>query len=86
MAVLRPLQALRPPPDLAAQVASVPYDVVDTREARALADGNPLSFLHVVRPEIDLPEGTDLHSDPVYEQGRAALNKLQSDGGLVRDH
>ncbi len=86
MAVLRPLKALRPPPDLAAQVASVPYDVVDTREARALADGNPLSFLHVVRPEIDLPEGTDLHSDPVYEQGRAALNKLQSDGGLVRDH
>lgn len=85
MAVLRPLKALRPPPDLAAKVASVPYDVVDTSEARALADGNPHSFLHVVRPEIDLAEGTDLYADAVYEQGRLGLERLVTDGSLVKD-
>lgn len=85
MAVLRPFAALRPPADRAARVASVPYDVVDTREARALAEGNPDSFLHVVRPEIDLPEGTDLYSDAVYEQGRAGLEGLQRSGALTRD-
>lgn len=74
MASVRPLRALLPPPARAAQVASVPYDVVDTAEARALAAGNPLSFLHVVRPEIGLPEGTDLYSDPVYA---AAADNLQ---------
>ncbi|MAG59063.1 MAG: hypothetical protein CMJ83_22475 [Planctomycetes bacterium] len=85
MAVLRPLVALRPPSEHVARVASVPYDVVDTAEARALAEGNPMSFLHVVRPEVDLPEGTDLYSDAVYEQGLKGLVKLQADGALVRD-
>ena len=59
MALVRPFRALRPRPELASQVASVPYDVVDRAEAAALAAGNPLSFLHVVRPEIDLPAATD---------------------------
>ena len=68
MAVIRPFRALRPRPDRAQSVASVPYDVVNTDEARALADGNPLSFLHVSRPEIDLPPGTDIHSDAVYRK------------------
>ena len=72
MAVIHPFSALRPPPDKAKEVSSVPYDVVNTEEARELAAGNPLSFLHVSRPEIDLPEGTDLYSDPVY--GKAAEN------------
>ncbi len=85
MSVLRPLEALRPPPELAAQVASVPYDVINTEEARSLADGNPASFLHVVRPEIDLPEGTDIHADAVYEQGAAGLHRLQQEGALIRD-
>ena len=85
MAVVRPFNALRPPAERAARVASVPYDVVDASEARALADGNPDSFLHVVRPEIDLPEGTDLYSDPVYDQGRAGLERLQETGALARD-
>ena len=58
MAVIRPFSALRPPADRATAVASVPYDVVNTDEARALAANNPLSFLHVSRPEIDLPDGT----------------------------
>lgn len=68
MALIRPFQALRPTPDAAPRVSSVPYDVVSTEEARALAAGNSLSFLRVTRPEIDLPPGTDLYSDPVYAQ------------------
>ena len=75
MAIIRPFSALRPPPNRAKEVSSVPYDVVNTDEARALANGNPLSFLHVSRPEIDLPDGTDLHSDPVY---RKAVENFQS--------
>ena len=59
MADIRPFQALRPTPERASEVASVPYDVVNTEEARALAADNPFSFLHVSRPEIDLPDGTD---------------------------
>ncbi|MDQ3584389.1 MAG: DUF1015 family protein [Acidobacteriota bacterium] len=76
MAVIHPFRALRPPVRQVEQVASVPYDVVDTAEARALAAGNPHSFLHVTRPEIDLPAGTDLYSDAVYEQAAENLQKL----------
>ena len=72
MSAIFPFAALRPEPRIAARVAAVPYDVVSTEEARALAEGNPLSFLHVSRPEIDLPPGTDPHADAVY--GRAAEN------------
>src|SRR5688500_9808227 len=85
MATLRPFRALRPRPDAAARVASVPYDVVDTAEARQLAAGNPWSFLHVVRPEIDLPPGTDPHAPEVYAQGAAALAGLVAQGVLERD-
>jgi uncharacterized protein (DUF1015 family) len=73
MAILHPFRAVRPDPARAADVACVPYDVIDTREARELANGRPLSFLHVIRPEIDLPEGTDEHADAVYERGGANL-------------
>jgi uncharacterized protein (DUF1015 family) len=66
-------------------VASVPYDVVDTKEARALAEGNPVSFLHVCRPEIDLPEGASLYSDHVYAKGRENLDRFEADGTLVPD-
>jgi uncharacterized protein (DUF1015 family) len=72
VAVIHPFSALRPPAERVADVASPPYDVVNTEEARSLAAGNPLSFLHVSRPEIDLPEGTDLYSDAVY--GKASDN------------
>lgn len=68
MALIRPFRALRPSADRAPQVASVPYDVVNTEEARALAKGKPFSFLHVSRPEIDMPAGTDLYSDAVYRK------------------
>ena len=81
----KPFSALRPVPELAARLASVPYDVVDTAEARELAKGNPVSFLHVSRPEIDLPDGTGIYTDVVYNQASKALQGLIADGALVRD-
>ena len=85
MASVRPFRALRPAPEHAERVASVPYDVISTAEARELAAGNEHSFLHVVRPEIDLPEGTDEHADAVYEQGAQALRALAESDTFVRD-
>ena len=76
MAIIRPFQALRPPATRVRDVASVPYDVVNTAEARALAAGMPLSFLHVSRPEIDLPDGTDIYSDAVYRRALENFEKL----------
>ena len=83
MATLRPFRALRPPAAIAARVASPPYDVINTREARALAAGNADSFLRVSRPEIDLPEGTDDHAEEVYAQGAKNLAELTRRGVLV---
>ncbi|MFO0609992.1 MAG: DUF1015 family protein [Polyangiales bacterium] len=85
MATVRPFRALRPPPSRAAAVAAPPYDVINTREARALAAGNPDSFLHVSRPEIDLPERTDEHAPAVYEQAAKALADFRARGVLVDD-
>jgi len=73
MATVHPFKALRPSPEHAEEIACVPYDVINTAEARSLAKGKPLSFLHVIRPEIDLPEGVDEHIDAVYETGAANL-------------
>lgn len=85
MARLRPFRAWRPRPELAAQVASPPYDVLSSDEARRMADGNPLSFLHVGKPEIDLPPGTDVYSAAVYEKGADNLRRLIENGVLVRE-
>ena len=82
---IHPFAAVRPNVKDAASVASVPYDVVDTKEAKALAEGNPKSFLHVSRPEIDLPDGTDCSSPEAYAQARKALDKVIADGTLIRD-
>ena len=82
---IRPFAAIRPDVRFVADVAAVPYDVVDTAEAKALAAGNPRSFLHVSRPEIDLPDGTDCASPEAYAQARRALDRLVGDGTLVRD-
>ena len=82
---INPFKAWRPAEELAGQIASVPYDVVDTRQARKLAAGNPLSFLHVVRSEIDLPEGTDPYADAVYARARENFEKMQRDGALQRE-
>jgi uncharacterized protein (DUF1015 family) len=85
MSEIRRFRALRPPRAIAAEVASVPYDVIDTTEARALAAGKPRSFLHVIRPEIDLPEGTDLHDDAVYEKGAENFHAFLREGWLLED-
>ena len=76
MAAIFPFRALRPPADRVAEVAAVPYDVVNTEEARSLAAGQPFSFLHVSRPEIDLPGGTDLYSDEVYAKAGENFARL----------
>ena len=82
MATIHPFQALRPAPDRAREVACVPYDVISTVEARRLAEGNPHSFLHVIRPEIDLPEGTDEHDEAVYRKGAENLASFAQDGTM----
>ena len=85
MAVLHPFRAWRPEPEHVEEVACVPYDVISVSEARELAKGKPKSFLHVIRPEIDLPEGTDPHDDSVYEKGAENLNKFLSEGTLKQE-
>ncbi len=79
-------RALVPAPAHAAEVACVPYDVVSTEEARALAKGNPCSFLHVLRAEIDLPPDTDPYSEAVYAKARENFTRLQEEQILVREN
>ena len=83
MAALVPFRALRPATPAASRVAAVPYDVVNTEEARVLAAGNPLSFLHVSRAEIDLPDGSNPHGDDVYALARKNFGRLKQDAPLV---
>jgi uncharacterized protein (DUF1015 family) len=85
MATLYPFRALRPRPDAAPQIAAVPYDVVTTDEARALAAGNPLSFLHVSRAEIDLPATVDQHSEAVYQRALENFSSLRERALLVEE-
>ncbi len=82
---INPFNAWRPAPELAEQVASVPYDVVTTPQAAALAEGNPHSFLHVVRAEIDLPAETGAYDDAVYAKANENLQKMMTDGTLIRE-
>ena len=83
MSAIYPFAALRPTPNAAAAVAAVPYDVVNTEEARTLAQGNPLSFLHVSRPEIDLPAGANPHGDAVYDLAAKNFTTLKAEAPLV---
>jgi uncharacterized protein (DUF1015 family) len=85
MATLRPFRGYRPLPEQAAQVASKPYDVLNSEEARREARGKPLSFLHVGKPEIDLPPETDLYDERVYRKGKENLQRLMRDGILEQD-
>ena len=82
---LKPFQALRPRPELAAKVAAPPYDVVSRREAAEVAAGNPLSFLHVGRAEIDLADDVDPHDPRVYAKARENLARFVAEGVLLRD-
>lgn len=83
MSLIYPFAALRPAPEAAARVAAVPYDVVNTDEARALAADNPISFLHVSRAEIDLPAGTDPYSEAVYTRATENFAALRERAPLV---
>lgn len=85
MATIQPFRALRPQAELAATLASRPYDVLNSEEARKEAGDNPVSFLHVTKSEIDLPADTDLHSQQVYDKARENLNRLISEGVLFRE-
>ncbi len=85
MATLKPFAALRPKPELAAQICELPYDVMNSGEAREIAAGNPYSFLHVSKPEIDLEPGVDVYSEAVYAKGAENFRLLQEQGALVQD-
>ncbi len=85
MAVVRPFRAVRPLPELAEQVASLPYDVMNRAEAKAMAGDNERSFLHVVRAEIDLPESVDDYADEVYRKGCERLRQMITEGILKQD-
>jgi uncharacterized protein (DUF1015 family) len=85
MAFIKPFKALRPRKDIADKVAALPYDVMNVAEAREMTTGNPYSFLHISRPEIEFPAGTDFYSDPVYEKGRENLDRFCREGIMIRD-
>lgn len=85
MIKIRPLRGLRPRADIAAQVPAPPYDVISSEEAREMAKDNPISFLHVNKPEIDLPPDTDLYSETVYAKGAENLQRFIAEGLLVQD-
>lgn len=85
MAILKPFKGLRPPKEIAHLVAARPYDVLNSEEARREAEGNPYSLLHITKPEIDLPEGTDEHAPEVYEKASENFRKFRENGWLVPD-
>jgi uncharacterized protein (DUF1015 family) len=85
MATIKPFAALRPKPELAARICELPYDVMSSEEAREIARGNDLSFLHVSKPEIDFPPSTDIYDPAVYAKGRENFQKLISTGALKQD-
>lgn len=85
MSVVRPFRGLRPAGEFAEKIASPPYDVLDSIEARNLVKDNPLSFLRVVKPEVDLSPDVDLYSEPVYQQGARNLRRLMEDGLMNQD-
>ncbi|MFA7404815.1 MAG: DUF1015 domain-containing protein, partial [Pelobacteraceae bacterium] len=86
MAIIKPFRALRPPKDLVDKVSALPYDVMNVKEACAMAAGNPNSFLHISRAEIDLPAELDPHDESVYRQGKQNLDEFIRRGILAQDH
>jgi len=85
MAIIRKFKALRPKKGLEQQVASYPYDVLNSEEARELVKDNPYSFLHVVKPEVDLPEGIDLYSEQVYKKAKENFDKFVAEATLIQE-
>ena len=85
MAIIKPFKGIRPPQDLVEQVASRPYDVLNSAEARAEAEGNEKSLYHIIKPEIDFPVGTDEHDERVYQKAAENFRMFQEKGWLVQD-
>ncbi|MDP4280644.1 MAG: DUF1015 family protein [Bacteroidota bacterium] len=85
MAILKAFKGLRPPREIIKDLASRPYDVLNSEEAREEAKGNQYSLLHIIKPEIDLPPDTDVHSQPVYEKARDNFKKFIQNGWLIQD-
>lgn len=85
MAKVKPFKGVRPPRELVEEVASRPYDVLNSEEARAEAEGNPRSLYHIIKPEIDFAPGTDEHDPRVYDKAVENFNAFQSNGWLVAD-
>ncbi|AFL75536.1 DUF1015 domain-containing protein [Thiocystis violascens] len=85
MSLIQPFAGLRPAPGRAAEVAAPPYDVMNAAEARRMVEGRPWSFLHISRPEVDLPEGTDPYAPAVYARARENLERMLAEGLLLRD-
>ncbi len=85
MSIFKPFKGFKPKKEYVDKIASRPYDVLNSAEARVEVEGNPYSFLHVVKPEIDLPDGVDLYSDEVYNKAKSNLEKLIQDGMFVQD-
>lgn len=85
MAIIKAFKGLRPPDEIAKDLASRPYDVLNSLEARKEAEGNEYSLLHIIKPEIDLPEGTDLYSQAVYDTAKLNFRKFRDNKWLVQD-
>ncbi len=85
MATIKPFKGIRPPKELVEKVASRPYDVLNSEEARAEAEGNEMSLYHIIKPEIDFPVGTDEHDERVYAKAAENFQKFQEKGWLVQD-
>jgi uncharacterized protein (DUF1015 family) len=85
MAIIKPFRGIRPPQDLVEQVVSRPYDVLNSAEARAEAGDNEKSLYHIIKPEIDFPEGTDEHDPRVYSKAAQNFERFQQEGWLVQD-
>ena len=85
MAVIKPFKGIRPPQDLVEKVASRPYDVLNSDEARTEADGNPMSLYHIIKPEIDFEPGTDEHDEKIYLKAAENFKKFRDNGWLVQD-
>ena len=85
MSTVKPFRGLRPRKDIAARLSCLPYDVMNTQEAAQMAQGNPQSFLHITRAEIDLPDGIDPHSKQVYDKSLQTFHQFQKEGWLAKD-
>lgn len=86
MAVVRPFKSIRPTKELAPKVAALPYDVMNTEEAREMVKGNPYSFLHVDKAQIDLPVETNQYDEIVYNTARKTLDKMREDGTYIQEN